>query len=69
MGLAKNARAGMRVGDFLVRSDGHRLRSPIEFQRWLYLAGIGTTIGVAAPLLLVALVGAVVLAGKRGVNG
>jgi S1-C subfamily serine protease len=40
------ARAGMRVGDFLVRFDGHRLRSPIEFQKWLYLAGIGATVSV-----------------------
>jgi S1-C subfamily serine protease len=36
----------MRVGDFLVRFDGHRLRSPIEFQKWLYLAGIGATVSV-----------------------
>jgi len=40
------ARAGMQVGDFLVRFDGHRLRSPIEFQKWLYLAGIGATVRV-----------------------
>jgi S1-C subfamily serine protease len=40
------SRAGVRVGDFLVRFDGQRLRSPIEFQKWLYLAGIGATVRV-----------------------
>lgn len=33
--------AGVRVGDILSKLDGHRLFSPLDFQRWLYLSGIG----------------------------
>jgi S1-C subfamily serine protease len=35
------ARAGVRVGDFLVALDGNRLFSVLDFQKWLYLSGIG----------------------------
>jgi serine protease Do len=33
--------AGVRPGDFLVRFDGVDIRAPVDFQRQLYLAGIG----------------------------
>jgi S1-C subfamily serine protease/mono/diheme cytochrome c family protein len=36
--------AGVRIGDILVSIDGHALVSVGEFQRWLYLSGIGRTI-------------------------
>jgi S1-C subfamily serine protease len=36
--------AGIRVGDSLVAVDGHRLFSVLDFQKWLYLSGIGRTI-------------------------
>jgi serine protease Do len=35
------SRAGIRVGDSLVAIDGQRLLSVLDFQKWLYLAGIG----------------------------
>jgi S1-C subfamily serine protease/mono/diheme cytochrome c family protein len=38
------ARAGVRVGDSLVAIDGNRLFSVLDFQKWLYLSGIGRTI-------------------------
>jgi len=38
------SRAGIRVGDSLVAIDGHRLFSVLDFQKWLYLSGIGRTI-------------------------
>ncbi len=33
--------AGVKPGDFLVRFDGKEITAPVEFQRSLYLAGIG----------------------------
>ena len=39
--------AGIRPGDFLVSFDGHRINTPIEFQKWFYLAGIGSTVDVS----------------------
>jgi S1-C subfamily serine protease len=36
--------AGIRPGDFLVEFDGHQVNTPIEFQKWFYLAGIGATV-------------------------
>ncbi len=33
--------AGVKPGDFLVRFDGKEITAPVEFQRALYLAGIG----------------------------
>jgi serine protease Do len=38
------SRAGMRIGDSLVSIDGHRLFSVLDFQKWLYLSGIGKTV-------------------------
>jgi S1-C subfamily serine protease len=38
------SRAGIRTGDTLVSIDGHRLFSVLDFQKWLYLAGIGRTV-------------------------
>lgn len=38
------ARAGVRAGDVLVSLEGHRLFGVPDFQRWLYLLGIGRTI-------------------------
>ncbi len=35
------SRAGIRVGDCLVSIDGNRLLSVLDFQKWLYLSGIG----------------------------
>ena len=36
--------AGIRPGDFLTRFDGHPVNTPIEFQKWFYLAGIGASV-------------------------
>jgi len=36
--------AGIKPGDFLVKFDGKFVRSPLEFQRHLYLAGIGARV-------------------------
>lgn len=36
--------AGVQVGDFLVSFDGKLLGTPIDFQRALYMAGIGSTV-------------------------
>ncbi len=36
--------AGIRPGDFLTRFDGHPVNTPIEFQKWFYLAGIGSNV-------------------------
>jgi S1-C subfamily serine protease/mono/diheme cytochrome c family protein len=36
--------AGVRAGDVLVSLDGNRLFSVPDFQRWLYLLGIGRTV-------------------------
>ena len=36
--------AGIRPGDFLVALDGHPTNTPIEFQKWFYLAGIGNMV-------------------------
>jgi len=38
------ADAGLRVGDCLVAIDGIRLLTVLEFQKWLYLSGIGRTV-------------------------
>jgi serine protease Do len=38
------SRAGIRVGDCLVSIDGNRLLSVLDFQKWLYLSGIGRTV-------------------------
>jgi S1-C subfamily serine protease/mono/diheme cytochrome c family protein len=38
------AAAGVRIGDTLLSIDGNALVSVGEFQRWLYLSGIGRTI-------------------------
>jgi S1-C subfamily serine protease len=38
------ARAGIRVGDSLVAIDGNRLFSVLDFQKWLYLSGIGRSV-------------------------
>jgi S1-C subfamily serine protease/mono/diheme cytochrome c family protein len=35
------ARAGIQVGDCLVSIDGHRLFSVADFQKWMYLSGVG----------------------------
>lgn len=35
------ARAGVQVGDVLVRMGGHRILTPFDFQRWLYWTGPG----------------------------
>ena len=40
------SRAGVRAGDFLVKIDGHLLFSVIDFQKWLYLSGIGKTLTI-----------------------
>jgi S1-C subfamily serine protease len=37
------ASADIRIGDCLVAIDGERLFSPLDFQKWLYLNGIGAT--------------------------
>ena len=38
------SRAGIRAGDSLVAIDGNRLFSVLDFQKWLYLSGIGRTV-------------------------
>jgi len=38
------SRAGIQVGDCLVSIDGNRLFSVLDFQKWLYLSGIGRTV-------------------------
>lgn len=38
------SRAGVRAGDVLVSIDGNRLLSVADFQRWLYLSGVGATV-------------------------
>jgi serine protease Do len=40
------SRAGIRVGDFLVKIDGRLVFSPYDFQKWTYLAGIGTKVAL-----------------------
>ena len=35
------AAAGVQPGDFLVKFDGKEITAPVEFQRALYLSGIG----------------------------
>lgn len=40
------SRAGVRVGDFLVKVDGKFVFSPYDFQKWIYLAGVGKTVRV-----------------------
>jgi S1-C subfamily serine protease len=51
------ARAGIRVGDVLTAIDDHRVLSVADFQKWLYLAGIGAQVTLhvsrdGAPLAL-----------------
>ena len=38
--------ADVRVGDVLINLDGRRLSTVFEFQRSLYLAGIGNTVTI-----------------------
>jgi len=38
------SRAGIRVGDVLTGIDDHRVLSVADFQKWLYLAGIGASV-------------------------
>ena len=38
--------AGLQRGDFLVKFDGHYIGSPLDFQKYLYMAGIGNTVEV-----------------------
>lgn len=38
------AAADLAVGDFLISLDGNRLRTPYDFQKWLYLSGVGKTV-------------------------
>lgn len=38
------SRAGVRVGDVLHAMDGQRMLSVADFQRWLYLYGVGHTV-------------------------
>jgi serine protease Do len=40
------ARAGIEVGDFLIKLDGRKLPSVFDFQKSLYLTGIGRTVTV-----------------------
>ena len=40
------AAAGIRVGDSLTSIDGHPLHSVSDFQKWLYLSGIGRSIAL-----------------------
>ncbi|HWP67152.1 MAG TPA: trypsin-like peptidase domain-containing protein, partial [Candidatus Limnocylindria bacterium] len=40
------SRAGIRPGDFLVALGPHRVLSVADFQKWLYLGGIGSEIDV-----------------------
>ena len=37
-------RAGIQVGDSLIAVDGNRLYSVLDFQKWLYLSGVGRTV-------------------------
>ena len=39
-------RAGIRPGDVLVAFDGHRILSVADFQRWLYLSGVGKSVSL-----------------------
>ena len=36
--------AGVKPGDWLVSFDGHRISAPVDFQKRLYLAGVGTQV-------------------------
>ena len=38
------SRAGIRAGDVLTSMNGNRLLSVADFQRWLYLSGVGATV-------------------------
>src|SRR5262245_51297894 len=38
------SRAGIRVGDVLTAMDGNRILAVQDFQKWLYLSGIGKTV-------------------------
>ncbi len=38
------SRAGISAGDCLVAIDGKRLYSVLDFQKWLYLSGVGRTV-------------------------
>ena len=38
------ASAGVRVGDSLTAIDGNRLLSVLDFQKWLYLSGVGRSV-------------------------
>ncbi len=40
------SRAGIGVGDFLVKIDGHLIFSPYDFQKRVYLAGVGADLAV-----------------------
>ena len=40
------SRAGIEVGDVLLSIDGNRLLSVADFQRWLYLLGVGASVDV-----------------------
>jgi len=40
------ARAGVRVGDCLVSIDGQRLFSVSDFQKWVYLSGVGREVAL-----------------------
>lgn len=40
------SRAGLQIGDFLVGLAGQPIRSPLEFQRLLYLSGVGTRVEI-----------------------
>jgi len=37
------SRAGVRLGDFLLEIGGHRLGSVADFQKWMYVLGVGTS--------------------------
>jgi S1-C subfamily serine protease len=36
--------AGIQPGDFLVSFDTYKVSTPVDFQRYLYLAGIGKSV-------------------------
>ena len=36
--------AGVKPGDFLVKFDGKAVRSPLEFQKHMYMAGVGAKV-------------------------
>lgn len=38
--------AGVQPGDFIVSFDGHPVHTPLAFQKWFYLAGIGQDVQV-----------------------